>query len=408
MSSTTRLSAVTATAAMALFFLPGSASAAPTQALPSQCAQSGSSVTCTYLAAGGQQTLAIPANATNVRVTVRGGAGGAGGDGGGATAGAAGGNGAVVSGALPTAAGTTLTIRPGVRGADGTDGTAAAGTGGAGSGTGGGGGTGGIGGGAVGGGGGGGAGGASSVVLQGDAAVAVAAGGGGGGGGAGGTNAARVGGAGGAAAANGSAGVGTGTATGGAAGASATQTGATAAAATGERAGGGGGGGGGLRGGDAGATAANTGGGGGGGGTNRVPTGGTVAATNTAAGSVVVTYQGPVVKPASVRGDVRYGVDGRASISLSGSANSGSGTCSFRDGDVRIVCRTITSATSDGAGTATVTGTALTQSGAVVGFTLVVKDGARTGALDSLSLTLGTQASPVTSGVVTRGDLVVG
>lgn len=405
MSSTTaRLSAVTATAAMALFFLPGAASAAPTQALPSQCTQSGSTVTCTYLAAGGQQTLAIPTTATNVRITARGGAGGAGGAGGGGAAGAAGGSGAVVTAAPTTVAGKTLTIAPGGQGGAGTNGTATGGSGAAGVGTGGGGGTGGSGSGAVGGGGGGGAGGSASAVGVDGTVLAVAAGGGGGGGGAGGDFPARVGGAGGAAAAAGAAGSGVNTAPGGAAGASASATGVTATSAAAlARAGGAGGGGGGVVGGGAGSSAANTGGGGGGGGTNL----GTVAAaTSTGAGRVTITYDGPVVRAAAVRGDVRYGADGRATIDVSGAANSGSGSLSVRDGDLRAVSRSITSVTSDGRGTATITGTALLQAGAVVPFTATVVDGNQPGGTgtDALSVKFG---AATTGGTVTRGDLVV-
>ncbi|MFC5064104.1 hypothetical protein, partial [Actinomycetospora atypica] len=167
-----------------------------------------------------------------------------------------------------------------------------------------------------------------------------------------------------------------------------------------------GGGGGGAVGGGAGTSAANTGGAGGGGGSNLVPAGGTVAATNAGAGSVTVTYAVPVAVPASVRGDVRFGADYRLSIDVRGGTTSGSGSCALNAGDYRALCRSITSVTRIG-GTATITGTALNRTGAVVPFTATIVDGSYPGGtgVDTASFTAGGQTL---TGSVYRGDIQVG
>jgi len=63
--------------ALAAAVIPaGMASAAPTT-LPSNCAQSGTTVTCSYGYTGGEQTFTVPAGITSVHVTAIGAAGAA-------------------------------------------------------------------------------------------------------------------------------------------------------------------------------------------------------------------------------------------------------------------------------------------------------------------------------------------
>ncbi|GAA4840728.1 hypothetical protein GCM10023201_33530 [Actinomycetospora corticicola] len=423
--TTTRTGLGAAGVAAALLLLPTVASAAPV--LPSQCTQTGTTVTCTYLASGGQQTLAVPAGATAVSVVVKGGAGGRGGAGGTGRAGGAGGSGGVVTGSLTGVAGVTLRIVPGPLGANGTDSGNGGGDGGAGAGTGGGGGDGATVVGTSDNGGAGGAGGGSSAVLRDDTAqnLVVGAGGGGGGGGGGyeGDSAptsgpAGGGGAGGAAGTDGAPGRGQGTAPGGKAASSGSPNGAEAPGAAlpgaGEPsygAGGPGGGGGGVEGGGAGGFANETGGGGGGGGSNLVPSGGSATTTNTGGGSVTITYSTtsstptPTPTSTSVRGDVQFGSGYRASIDVRGTATGGSGSCAVSAGTERAVCRSITSVTRSG-NTATIKGTAVSRAG-LVPFSTTVVDGARPGVRGSDTVTVTVGGRTVT-GTVTRGDLSVG
>ena len=77
-------------------------------ALPSNCAQTGTTVTCTYSYTGAEQAFTVPADVTSVHVVAVGAAG--------ATTvfgGAPGGRGAVVSGDLSVAAADTLYVEVG-------------------------------------------------------------------------------------------------------------------------------------------------------------------------------------------------------------------------------------------------------------------------------------------------------
>jgi hypothetical protein len=94
--------------------LAGSAAAA----LPSGCAQSGSTVTCTFSATGSEQSFAVPAGVSSVTVTAVGGDGGSGGSGDQGASGVAGGFGASVTGSLPVTGGDTLYVEVGGNGQD--------------------------------------------------------------------------------------------------------------------------------------------------------------------------------------------------------------------------------------------------------------------------------------------------
>lgn len=273
------------TAGVLVLAVPGVASAA----LPAGCAQSGSTVTCTYGVTGGVQTFSVPAGVTAVSVTLSGGGGGAGAAhdlGGGA--GGAGGAGATVTGTVTVPSGQdSLSVFVGGKGGDGTYALrdAQGGAGGFGYGTGGIGGIRGDGNNAMGGGGGGG-----SALVAGTTPLAVAAGGGGGGGG--GRLTTDLGGTGGASGADGVAGnsMVPGGSTGGIAGGQAgPDGGADARILNGGGAGGGGGGG--LLGGTSGDSEGSEPGGGGGGGSDLVPSGGSKTdGANSGAGQVTISY----------------------------------------------------------------------------------------------------------------------
>jgi hypothetical protein len=86
------------------------AAAGSAAALPSNCSQSGSTVTCSYAYTGGEQQFAVPAGVSSVHVTATGAPGAAAGY---TDSGGAGGLGAVVSGDVPVTGVPTLYVEVG-------------------------------------------------------------------------------------------------------------------------------------------------------------------------------------------------------------------------------------------------------------------------------------------------------
>jgi hypothetical protein len=263
-------------------------------ALPSNCSQSGSTVTCTFSSTGSEQTFTVPAGLSTVAATAVGGRGGGGGSNGGA-----GGFGDTVSGNLSVTGGETLYVEVAGNGggqAGGFNGGAVGGTSASTCGL------------------GGGGGGASDVRTSSMSAggslssrLLVAAGGGGGGTG---SAACGIGGPGGAGGPAGQPGTSQGSGGGGAAAAMSGGTGGAAdttncgvcvAGGTGTFAAGGpgggtalglggGGGGGGVYGGGGGGESGGNGAGGGGGGSSLIPSGGSASTDATGTPSVTISY----------------------------------------------------------------------------------------------------------------------
>lgn len=99
------------------------AAAGPAEALPSGCAQTGSTVTCTFSYTGAAQTFTVPSGVQSISITADGAAGGA--SGGANFPHAAGGPGGQVQGTLAVAPGAVLQVNVGGQG--GTDGSEAGG-----------------------------------------------------------------------------------------------------------------------------------------------------------------------------------------------------------------------------------------------------------------------------------------
>jgi hypothetical protein len=389
----------------AVFVAPGAWAA-----LPSECTQTGRTVTCTY-GPGNHTFPAPPAGVTEVTVRVLGASGGASSEFR-STSGAAGGAGAVVTGTIPASA---LQLQVGSRGADAPPGSAnsavssepgAGGT--TGYGPGGSGGTG------VSNGGGGGGGGGSAVLTASGTPEAVAGGGGGGGG----SGRGDQGGDGGAGNQPGEIGTNTNgpaAGAGGAPGAAPSPAGGDGAVTQpdgpdgGTVYGGGGGGGGGLRGGTAGQTERGPG-GGGGGGSNLVPANGTQAASTPGDGpdgSITITYTAPPAATAvTVKGagtltatdGQRYSISVNASSTAAGQA-SGKFAIAGGGADTTASSRSITSVQKTATG-ATVTGTATTSRGQTVAFTVTVVD--KPGGRDQVTVRLGGRT---VTGTLTNGDI---
>jgi hypothetical protein len=113
--------------------LPVAAASAAPGALPPDCTQPGSTVTCVYPATGAVQTFTPPAGVSSVTVSLTGASGGAGGayaSIGGPSFPGPGGGGATVTGAINGLNGQALTIYAGSRGQDAGNATVTAGSGG--------------------------------------------------------------------------------------------------------------------------------------------------------------------------------------------------------------------------------------------------------------------------------------